>query len=996
MLWRTIELLLVVLAATCSQAAPLQLAQLDHTSWTSRDGAPLHIREIQQDKDGTLWLVAESGLYNFNGISFTPFQFQPNELQLPHSMCADKSGVLWVGSSIKGIAEIRNHRVLHLYDETEGLPLGQVSQIVQESDGAILAVVRNHLVRLRSGRWEEPTAFSVLGSGVKRIFIDRKGDLWAATTTAVWELAAGQPQFRKIKEVHGLTAFFAEALDGSVWMQSVFPAPRPNITQRVKGGGGSYAASEPFQIDGVFVFFDWDGLLWMGSLEQGILRVVPKGTLEKGSDRHGSRAGFSVQKYGRLDGLTSGAVTTLMMDREGDIWVATATGLNRFRRPNLVRLIDKHIATLTVLAQCPGGFLWLAGSGFPPVTIRDGLVVEHGPKSEYAAAHCDAKNVAWLSTYSGILRYAGDQIQRIPPPAGLSPNSSRQIVGGGDRPIFVSITGNGLWQYSGETWSRVVAGGLANDTPFSLFMDSRGRLWTGYVDNRIAVLDGGVGRVFLGDSARPLGVIQVFLESRFGLLVGATNGIAVLQGDHLQTLQTVDQIAVRGVSGLLEASNGDLWSNGLHGIVRIPAHEVTEALRSPGYQMRSEIFSEAGIEGPSPQILEMPSAVKDSHGILWFVTSNEVVSIDPESIHASTTPPILTGISMTVDGTPLANNGQVPHGYHTVRIKYLGAYITAPEKVTYKYKLTGADEAWQDVGDRSEAVYTGLRPGAYRFAVTASNGEGTWSQPDESLQFTVQPSFYQRPAFLFLCAATLTTLFLLGLRARIRHVAARIGERAEVRADERVRIARDLHDTLLQGVQGLTLHFHVAAQQLPEGSQPRESMERALATADRILVEGRDRVTRLRADHLTHTDLADAFSAVATGLNDDQQVRFALKIEGPVEDVNPVVLHELYYIGREAITNAFRHSKASEIAVNLKCEPKSVVLAIADNGGGFDPLARETNPRAGHWGLIGMKERAETVGAHFECQSAENKGTKILVTVSGRRAYGKQSARGQS
>ena len=215
-----------------------------------------------------------------------------------------------------------------------------------------------------------------------------------------------------------------------------------------------------------------------------------------------------------------------------------------------------------------------------------------------------------------------------------------------------------------------------------------------------------------------------------------------------------------------------------------------------------------------------------------------------------------------------------------------------------------------------------------------------------------------------------------------------------MRAEERVRIARNLHDTLLQGVQGLMLHFHVAAQELPEGSRPRAAIERALATADRIVSEGRDHVNRLRSDQFTARELADAFEAISADLGRDQSVRFALQIEGRLEDVGSPVLNELYYIGREAISNAFRHSGAFEIKVSLLCGPKSVVLTVADDGRGFDTEAQEMNPRAGHWGLRGMKERAQVIGARFECRSAPNEGTEVIVTVPAHRAYRKRLTEG--
>jgi signal transduction histidine kinase len=326
-----------------------------------------------------------------------------------------------------------------------------------------------------------------------------------------------------------------------------------------------------------------------------------------------------------------------------------------------------------------------------------------------------------------------------------------------------------------------------------------------------------------------------------------------------------------------------------------------------------------------------------------------------------------------------------------VQISYTGVSLSNPEAVRFRYKLQENDKDWHEVGTASSVSYRDLAPGLYYFTVEARDISGAWPSKGATVEFTILPAFYQTRWFLFLCVVALIGLLWLVLRWRMKRVTAAIQERAEVRADERVRIARDLHDTLLQGIQGLMLHFHVAAQELPEGGRPRQAMERALATADRIVVEGRDRVNRLRSDHFTHKDLTQAFEAIASDLSYEQRVRFALKIEGRGEDVTSPVLNELHYIGREAISNAFRHSNASEITVRLSCWPKSVVLAVADNGHGFDSEAQEINPSAGHWGLRGMKERAEVMGARFECNSTPNKGTQITVTVAAHRAYRKHS-----
>jgi hypothetical protein len=286
-------------------------------------------------------------------------------------------------------------------------------------------------------------------------------------------------------------------------------------------------------------------------------------------------------------------------------------------------------------------------------------------------------------------------MQHIAPPAGIPPIYNRQIVGDTGHLLYVSFTRNGLWRFVDGAWSKVTAIGMPDLTPTALLLDTRKRLWVAYLDGSIAMLDGGVASTFKENPGPSLGLIEVFLESKFGLLVGGTNGIAILRGDHLQRLLSADQVAMRGVSGFLQASNGDLWVNGMHGIVRIPSSEVTQAIGSPDYQMHSELIAEAGIVGPSPQLLRIPTAVMDVEGIFWFSTSNTVVTVDPNSIHPNTTAPILSGISTTVDGFALAANHQVPPGYHTIRIKYLGAYITAPEKVTYRYKLDHADKTWR-------------------------------------------------------------------------------------------------------------------------------------------------------------------------------------------------------------------------------------------------------------------------------------------------------------
>jgi len=989
--------MLVGAVAGHSQNVSLRLSQYDHTGWTTRDGAPRNINQIQEDNDGTLWLRGGSELYNFDGTVFTLFESKQGDIQLPaepiSSIYESKAGTLWVGFSKGGIAQIRQHRVVKIFDTRDGLPVGEVRQVFEAPDGTTIAIARNRLMQWKGGRWSDLEAASALGGEeVIGCFFERSGTLLVGTSVSLWEQAAGEHQLHRTVEPGGRVFNFAESPDGAVWLAINDPDPKKvRFMHRLFSGEGAGLTRETLRDWRSVMAVDEDGSLWASNAGHGILRepISPKYDVRpRRLDREKDGSVFTHE-----DGLSSDhGVRVIFQDRARNVWVGTTEGLDRLRKPSIVRFSDKGVASSegAALTACPDGEIWAGVNERPLFTLRSGIFMEHKPVRETMFLHCDSGGVLWVSDLQGLFRYDHGKTLKIQPPPGVLPIYNHEIVGNSDQLLYVAYIRSGVWRYEMGKWSLVASEGFPKAPPVSLFMDSRKRLWAGFVDNRIAVLDKNNSRSFYADDVVPIGIVYVIEESRYGLLVGGSGGIAVLVGDHLQSLVPLDPSATRGVSGIAEAKNGDLWLNGLRGIVRIRSKEVEEALRAPSYRLHFKLFSEAGVAGPSPSLFQIPSAVKDAKGVFWFSTSNAIVSVDPDSITPSTTPPILSGLTMTVDELPVANNHHISPGYHTVRIRYLGAFLTDQQIVTYRYRLEGADSEWQEVGKRTEAVYTGLKPGTYHFAVMASNGDDVWSAPDQTIQFTVLPSFYQTRAFILLCVAGVFGLFWSALRFRLNQIAQSARERAEARADERVRIARDLHDTLLQAVQGLTLSFGSVSKKLPEGSPDRYSLEHALTTADRILVEGRNRIIQLRTNYSTNRSLAEAFESIAADLNPEQDVQFSLKIEVRIEEVNPEVLLELYNIGREAIANAFRHAEASEVRLTLNCSTDSVVLTISDDGRGFDTQEKVNSPRSGHWGLHDMKQRAEDLGARFECQSTLAVGTEVVVTIPAKRAYSKK------
>jgi signal transduction histidine kinase/ligand-binding sensor domain-containing protein len=951
-------------------ANPLKLVQLDHATWTAREGAPTEVYQFAQDTDGSLWVLSGSGLFSFDGFRFSAFS-PPSpkptvSLSFIRSLLVDNHGCLWLGSEIRGIAQICDRKVAQVYDESDGLPAGQVKQILQSPDGTILAIARDRLVELHQARWHELDAANGLpNESVASASFDHSGRLFVMANKRIWLQESRRGNFRKLPTEGGVWGAFAERPDHSVWAITNVPDRKPAYIEQLQLGADSLPARR-IVIEASGFMSDDRGALWIAG-DKGVARADL-----------GSRT-QPPEVFTHVEGLTSDSVNTVFRDRSGNVWVGTSAGIDRFRNTPLVRFIDRNLPLTPRITACPSGEVWVASHQMPPFSVRSADLIDHGPPRNGAAIYCDQTGAVWLSDQQGFFRYGAADIRAISLPPGIDPQLLRKVEGDQSN-LFVAITRHGLWTYRDGTWAQFTAPGFPEITPISLYQDRQHRIWAGFIDNRIAVLEGTTGHTYDSGTRSPLGEVQVFCESRSGLVAGGSNGLAIFRGDHFDSLMLENPSAARGVSGLLEAANGDLWLNGLHGIVRIPAQEILAAVRLPDYRMASETLHEAGVTGPSPQMIGLPSAVADSEGRFWFATSAGLYSLDPLAAIGNSELPMLGRLSLNVDAQESTSGAKISHGEHTVRIRYQGVFLTAPEKVRYRYKLEGLETDWQDVGARTEAVYTNLNPGKYRFRVVASSGYDRWTAQDYSIAFSVLPGFYQTVWFALGCVALALLAFWALVRIRTHRLARQIRRHAEERADERIRIARDLHDTLLQGVQGLMLRFHAAAQAVSTDGMARGRLDEALKAADQVIVEARDRVSRLRTDAHQDMDLAARFKSIGENLNHDKSVRFSVTVEGQPAVLNPQTLDELYFIGREALTNAFRHSDASAIAVTMTYTRSEVTFCFIDNGRGFHQAAQASG-HTRHWGMSGMMERAHRVGAKFECQSHPGSGTSIAISI---------------
>jgi signal transduction histidine kinase len=317
---------------------------------------------------------------------------------------------------------------------------------------------------------------------------------------------------------------------------------------------------------------------------------------------------------------------------------------------------------------------------------------------------------------------------------------------------------------------------------------------------------------------------------------------------------------------------------------------------------------------------------------------------------------------------------------------YTALSLVMPQRVRFRYRLEGYDTDWKDAGTRRSAFYTNLSPNKYTFRVIACNNDGIWNEKGAALIFTLQPAFFQTAWFNALCAVVLILFIWVLYRLRVQVATERVRVRLSVQLAERERIARELHDTLLQGFQGLVLRFQGAVKQIPVEEPIRQQMEEALNRADEALFEGRNRVRDLRSESANADELPESLARWAEELGHNSKIEARVSFVGARQSLHPIVCDEACRIGREAITNAFQHSRGSTIEVEITYSPESLRLRIRDDGNGIDQHLLGEG-RSGHWGLAGMRERAQKIGAQLNIWTSPEAGTEIDLAIPGEAAY---------
>jgi signal transduction histidine kinase/streptogramin lyase len=980
----------VLFAADFASATDdLSLASMNHKTWTARDGAPQGVRSLALDPDGTLWIGTEIGLFNFDGRTFRPFAPLPGESDLPvgniSALVVAPDGALWA-ATIAGAMRIADGHTPH-HASIGDKRLGSLLGLAVASDGSVWGYGRTTLARFGADGVDrlEETPVSIDSNAIGGMFVDSTDTLWVSQRNRLYRRPANQSAYIATDTQADFIFGASETPDGSVWVTDYDTAGGFARHQRVDRAG-KVVAHLPRNEAAYAILYAPDGSLTLATQFAGLRRYRVGAAATQGPDP----ATQESERFTTSDGLASNSVRAILLDGDGNLWIGNQHGLDRFRAAQLIPFPGKQMDAQWKICATDAGDLWIASTDGDLYEVSRGVARRlRGDAGDIYHIACGADRGAWVVDKEGIRVMHDDEVVSIPAPPGSAPYAISKLLGTANHELYASVglppSAAGIWLWRGGQWTRQTGTtGVLATAPQVLYIDSKKRFWSGYRDGEIALPFDQGGQVFLSGSPG-LGFVLGMLETKRGLFAAGANGVAVFKGDRFEMLRFDDAATVRAVGGLVEAANGDLWLNAAQGVVRVPADELDRAIADSRHTIESTLVSEGEFVGPVPLVVK-DTVARDADGNLWFATLNGVFHLNPERLDAASRhPPIVSLRSMTVDGRRIAPRARIGPDPQTLVIQYLGVNLTSPERVIYKYRLDGLEDVWQDAGHRTEAIYTRLAPGTYTFHVMAANGDGQWSAPLALPSFTVVPSFFQTTWFLLLCALGALLIIFVVSALRIRAITRLVRTRVEERADERVRIARDLHDTLLQGVQGLLLNVHVATRKIPADAESKPMLERALLTADRIIIEGRNRLSTLRSEHVTDAELVEAIQSVCRDLAPGNNAHHLVIRRGSTTlSLHPHVADEIFHIAREALTNAFRYADANEIEIVLEYGRGSFELGCEDNGRGFAAAALD---KAGHWGLKGMAERAERLGGQFDCRSALDRGTRISVTLAAFRAY---------
>ena len=950
-----------------------ELSQFGHEVWFTENGLPQNtVHAIAQTRDGYVWIGTEEGLARFDGVKFTVFDKQNTpELKSNYirNLFADRQGALWIATA-QGLVRMLNGKFT-LFTRDDGLPSETIHAVHEDREGNLWVATANGLGLLKSGGLTTFTTRERLISGsIQALYEDSGGALWIATPYGVGQIKDGKFTNYTVRDGLGSNSVRAiqQDRDGRLWFGSL-------------GGLTSFDGSR------FTTYTTRDGL--------PNDRIISLHAIQHGGLLIGTAGGLCRFTDGRFTSINAGALSTstvlsLLEDREGNFWIGTESGgINLLKDTKFTTYTVKNGLSHDVvksIQEDQQGNLWIGTDGGGLNLLKDGKLRVYSTRDGLSsnvvlALFSDNAGDLWAGTPAGLNRFHRGKFTVYTSADGLANNDVRAIYMDQHGNLWIGTSGGLTRMTNGVFKTFTEVDGLPNALITTLYEDTRGNLWIGTF--------GGLGRLTneefttftTSDGLSSDAVISIHEDSDGTLWIGTDGGgLNRMKDGKFTTYTTSNGLLDDVVYRILGDGRNNLWLSCRKGIFHISKNELDDFAKGAIASIAPVAYGTAdGMMTRECSGGGNPAGWKGRDGKLWFPTIKGVAMIDPERIKTNSHAPPVVIEQIRIDDRSFAPSERIelPAGTTRFDLYYTAPSFVAPDKVRFKYKLEGFDTDWIDSGTRRIAYYTNLRPGAYTFRVIASNNDGVWNHTGATFALYLKPYFYQTYWFYAVCLLALVALAWLLYRLRVRGMQARFNA---VLA-ERTRIAREIHDNLAQEMSGISVQLEVVARTMPPGADAAMTyLDRARRQVRHGIAEARRYVWELRSPTLENNDLPTALAETARRLTHETAVQAQVEVNGTFRPLAQTVEDNLLRIGQEAMNNAVKHAQAQRIFVNLVFDAGRVQLIVRDDGHGFDTQVAR-NGKAGHFGLIGMQERARQIGGTLSIHSTNGSGTEVVADV---------------
>lgn len=929
---------------------------------------------IAQSADGYLWIGTERGLVRFDGYQFTLFQ-QPILEEPPtgpvRGLVLDGRGDLWI--RLEGARSLL-YRNGKFEDASAVVDLDDMTFTASAADGRgglLLAGLGDRTLRYHDGHLTAVIGADRNPGTVISLAATRDGETWLGTqdnglfrahdgSSARVSLASGETKVNALLPAKNGGLWIGTDRGVEFWDKSTVSVPR------------STAVLRRFAVFALLL--DHDSNVWLGT-NRGLVRITPTGAVSVAAGK---------------------PVTALFEDRDGDLWFGGSDGITRLRDGTFTTystadgLPSDHIGPIYAdtqgriwLAPISGGLYWMRDGKVTPLRA-DGL--DHDVVYSIDGGNgqiCIGRQRGGLT----VLTPHGDAFaaHTYTKRDGLAENTVYAVRCDGKGAIWAGTVSAGVSRLSDrrfKTYSQ--KDGLASNTVNAILTDT-GTVWVATV-NGLSRWNGAGWRTYSNQDGLPSSNVgTIFEDSEHVIWIATPSGLALMKDGVIEAPRNLPEALREQVFGIAEDGLGALWMTTSDHVLQVNRERLLA-----GTLTATDVQSygiEDGLEGEQGTARNR-SVVADAPGRIWMSLNQGLSVADPEITANNAVPVAVRLQSISADGRQmnLLQGLRFTPGTQSVTINFDATNLSEPDRIRFRYKLDGSDRGWSDTVASRQVDYSNLSPGDYRFRVVASDSKGLWNGPETEVSFAIEPALYQTLWFRILGVMALALAGFALYRLRLHQVTRQLDLRFQDRLAERTRIAQDLHDTLLQGVLSASLQLDLAEERLPDNSPAKPLVRRVLHLMNTVTEEGRNALRGLRTGEAENSSLENAFARIHQELAVSDRVDYRVTAGAGSRPLRPVVRDEVYRIGREALINAFRHANATTIEVEVEYSGKCLRVVVRDDGKGLDPEMLQAG-RENHWGLAGMRERSERIGASLRLKSRSGAGTEMDLTVPGPIAF---------